>query len=82
MRRKTESGKKSRIDVLDLIKELLFFIFVTVGSFGYVMLMLLIISFVAVAYLPLTIERMLVIAAVCTVLTDIWYIVKTAKKYK
>ena len=82
MRRKTESGKKSRIDVLDLIKELLFFIFVTVGSFGYVMLMLLIISFVVVAYLPLTIERMLVIAAVCTVLTDIWYIVKTAKKYK
>lgn len=82
MSKKTGSEKKGRIDVPDLAKEVIFFLFMTAGSFGYVMLMLLIISFVTMGYLPLTIDRMLIIAAVCTVLADIWYIVKTVKKYR
>ncbi|MBO5283346.1 MAG: hypothetical protein J6B43_09515 [Lachnospiraceae bacterium] len=82
MSKRTGSEKRGRIDVLDLVKEVIFFLFATVGCFGYVMLMLLIICCGAVAYLPLTIERMLIIAAVCSVLMDIWYIVKTVKKYR
>ncbi len=80
MRKRTGPEKKDRIDALDLAKEVIFFLFMTAGSFGYVMLMLLIISFVTMGYLPLTIDRMLIIAAVCTVLADIWYIMKKIKK--
>lgn len=82
MRKRTGPKKKGRIDVLDLAKEVIYFLFMTAGSFGYVMLMLLIISFVTMGYLPLTIDRMLIIAAVCTVLADIWYIIKNIKKYR
>lgn len=82
MSKRTGPEKKGRIDVLDLAKEVIYFLFMTAGSFGYVMLMLLIISFVTMGYLPLTIDRMLIIAAVCTVLADIWYIIKNIKKYR
>lgn len=66
---------------LDIVKEIVFLIFLTAFIFGWWMLMLLIFSFVTSSYLHFTIEGMFVAAIVCTVVIDIIYIVKKIKEY-
>ena len=65
----------------DVIKDILFFIFAVVGSYGYILLMLLIFSFMFVAVFPLQFEHMLIISGVGSVLVALYYIVKMIKKY-
>lgn len=74
------SGKK--FTSIDIIKDFIFFLITTVCSMLWVMTVLLIISFVTLSYLHFTIEGMFITAIVCTVCVDIYYIVKTIKKYK
>jgi len=66
----------------DIVKDVIFFILTTVFSFGYWMLMWLIISFVTSSYIPFKIEGIFVLAILCTVAVDIIYILKKVKIYR
>ena len=66
----------------DIVKDIVFFILTTAFSFGYWMLMWLIISFVTSSYIPFSIEGIWVLAILCTIVVDIMYIVKKVKEYK
>jgi len=66
----------------DIVKDIVFFILTTAFSFGYWMLMWLIISFVTSSYIPFSIEGIVVLAILCTVVVDILYVVKKVKEYR
>lgn len=63
-------------DPLALIKEILVFIGISVLAFGWMMLMLLIISFVALSYVKITLAVMLWVSAGFTVIADIYTAVR------
>ncbi len=67
---------------LDIVKEIVWFIFLTAFIFGWWMLMLLIISFMTSSYLHFTIEGMFIAAIICTIVVDILYIVKKVKEHR
>lgn len=71
-----------KFDKLDIVKEIVWFIFMTAFIFGWWMLMLLIISFMTSSYIHFTIEGMFIAAIICTVVIDIIYIVKKVKEYR
>ena len=66
----------------DWIKDAVFFLITTVVAYGYILLMLFILSFVLASLSLFTIEGMLITSAAGTVLVDIWYLYKMIKKYK
>lgn len=74
--------RNEKFTKMDIIKDFIFFLITTACSMLWVMTVLLIISFVTLSYLHFTIEGMFITAIVCTVCVDIYYIVKTVKKYK
>lgn len=76
------TGRGEKFTKMDLIKDFIFFLITTACSMIWVMTVLLIISFVTLSYLHFTIEGMFITAIICTVFVDIYYIVKTVKKYK
>lgn len=76
------TGRGEKFTKMDIIKEFIFFLITTACSMLWVMTVLLIISFVTLSYLHFTIEGMFITAIVFTVCVDIYYIVKTVKKYK
>ncbi len=76
------AGRGEKFTKMDLIKDFIFFLITTACSMLWVMTVLLIISFVTLSYLHFTIEGMFITAVVCTVFVDIYYIVKTVKKYR
>ncbi len=80
--KRKSTGKEDRFGVLDVVKDLLLFFFVVFGTAAYVVLILLIISFLTLSYLHFTIEGMLIAGAVCGALAGIYYIVRTVKKYR
>ena len=70
------------MSALDIVKDIVFFFITVAGTFGYIMLIQLIISFVMLSVLHFTIERMLIFAAVCAGVMGVVYIVRTAIRYK
>ena len=76
------SGGNSKYTPKDWVKDIIFFIITTVVAYGYILLMLLIFSFMLASLSLFTIEGMMIASAVGTVLVDIWYIVKMIKKYR
>ena len=58
----------NRFDALGTVKEILYYIAVTVIAFGWMFLMLLIISFVAASVIRIRIPHMLVTAGIFTVI--------------
>lgn len=81
-KKSVNTGREEKFTKMDLIKDFIFFLITTACSMLWVMTVLLIISFVTLSYLHFTIEGMFITAVVCTVFVDIYYIVKTVKKYK
>ena len=71
--------KYSKIDIL---KDVIFFFITIAVSYGYILLMLLIISFVASRYLPMKFDDMLVYSGIGTAVIAVWYIVKKVMKYR
>ena len=71
-----------RYNKLDIVKEIVFLIFMTAFIFAWWMLMLLIISFMTSSYLHFSIEGMLIASIVLTVIIDIQYILKKIKEYR
>ena len=70
------------MSALDIVKDIIFFFVTVVVTFGYVMLIQLIISFVMLSVLHFTIEGMLIFASICAFIMGIVYIVRTAMRYK
>lgn len=66
----------------DIIKDVIFFFLTVAVSYGYILLMLLIISFVASRYLPMKFDDMLVYSGIGAAVIGVWYIVKKVKKYR
>lgn len=81
-KRDVNTGEREKFTKMDIIKDFIFFLITTACSMLWVMTVLLIISFITLSYLHFTIEGMFITAIVCTVGVDIYYIVKTVKKYK
>lgn len=61
-------------DIMEIIKEVLAFIFVTAGVFAWIMLMLLIISFVGMSIVSMNIEHMAIAAGAGAVIFDVFYV--------
>lgn len=70
----------NRFDALGTIKEILYYLAVAVIAFGWMFLMLLIISFVAVSVIRIRIPHMLVISGAFTVITLVVTAVLRARK--
>lgn len=78
------AGRNSKLDPKDIVKDIIFFFITVAGTFGYIMLILLIFSFMfvrAVATLRLDIDHMLVYAGIGAAVSAVWYIVKMIRKY-
>lgn len=73
---------EGRFSVLDIVKDILCFVLMVGCTAGYVVLLLLIISFITMSYLHFTIEGILITGAVSGGIAGIYYIVRTIKKYR
>ena len=67
---------------IDIIKDVIFFFVTVAAAYGYILLMLLIISFVAARYLPMQFDDMLLYSGIGAVVIAIWYIIKKVMKYQ
>lgn len=76
----TQSGKE--YEATDVVKEVIWDIFVAIIIFAWVLIMLLIISFVTSGYLHFTIEKMMIAAVVCGVAGLLYRIIRTIRKYR
>ncbi len=72
-----EQGYESRKSVIDIVKSALYFLVIMGIGFCWMMLMLLIISFVSLGYLHMRIEKMFIISGITAILVGIWYIIRT-----
>lgn len=78
------AGRNSKLDPKDVIKDFIFFFITVAGTFGYIMLILLIFSFMfvrAVPVLRLDIDHMLLYAGIGAGISALWYIIKMIRKY-
>lgn len=67
---------------IDVIKDIIFFFITVAVAYGYILLMLLIISFMASRYLPMKFDDMLVYSGIGAAAIGVWYIVKKIMKYR
>ena len=67
---------------LDIVKDIIFFFITVAVSYGYILLMLLILSFMTSRYLPMKFDDMLWYSGIGAVIIGIWYIVKKVRKYQ
>lgn len=67
---------------IDIIKDVIFFFITTAVAYGYILLMLLIISFIANRLLHLTFDNMLIYSGIGAAVVAVWYIVKKIMKYR
>lgn len=77
-----EEAYEDRIDVRDVVKDILFFFVAVAIGFGWMLLMLLIISFVSLGYIHMNIEKMILVSIICAVVVGIYYIYRMTVKYK
>ena len=66
----------------DWIKDAVFFVLTVAGSYGYILLMLLIFSFMTAYYIKMDFETMLLLSGVGAFFVAVWYIIKLVKKYR
>lgn len=66
----------------DIIMDVIFFFITTALAFGWMLLMLLIVSFVSLSYLHFNIDKMLIVSGVFAAAVAIGYIIKKVRKYK
>lgn len=76
------AGLDKKYTPKDWIKDAIFFVLTVAGSYGYILMMLMIFSFMTVAVIPLDFEHMLIVAGVGTAIIAVFYIVKMIKKYR
>ncbi len=79
--RMTENYHDNPFGARDIITDIIFFFVVTATAFGWLLLMLLIVSFVAHTYIHLKIDKMILASAIFAVVAAVVYIIKKAQKY-
>ena len=75
-------GYKEPFSGRDLIKEIIFCLITMAFSFAWILVMLLIISFVTLSYLKFNIKWMIVVSVIGGILAGSLYVVSSVKKYK
>lgn len=76
------AGKDTKYEKKDIIKDFIFFILTVAAAYGYILLMLMILSFMFASVLPLKFEHMLIISGIGAVAVAVWYVKKKSEKYK
>ena len=66
----------------DVVLDIVFFFIVTGAAFGWLLLMLLIISFISMGYLKFKFKTMVIAAVIFAVAVAVFYIFKKINKYK
>lgn len=77
------SGNR-KLEPGNIIKDIVFFFITVVGTYGYVLFILLLFSLIFVRYvsaLRLDFDHMLIYSGVAAGISAVWYIVKMIKKY-
>jgi hypothetical protein len=77
-----EENYEGKIEIRDVILDILIFFLRIAIAFGWMMLMLLLISFVSLGYLHFKIESMVIVAVVTAVIVGVHYIYKMVVKYR
>jgi hypothetical protein len=72
--------QENRFDPLGIIKQILVFIAVSAISFGWTMLVLLIVSFVALSYITIKLDTMILISVAVMLLFDAAYVIGRIRK--
>ncbi|MBP3198683.1 MAG: hypothetical protein J6N21_16995 [Butyrivibrio sp.] len=78
----SEEKYEEKPDVRDIIKDFLFFFVSVAIGFAWMLLMLLIISFISLGYIHMKIDKMIIVSIICAVVVGIYYIYKMVVKYK
>ena len=65
----------------DIVKDLIFFIIVVGAAFGWSVLCLLIISFIALSYLHFTFEGILIASGIIAAVVAVFYLIGIVRKY-
>lgn len=78
----SEEKYEEKIDVRDVVKDILFFFLSVAIGFAWMLIMQLIISFVSLGYLHMNIEKMIIVSFVCAFLVGIFNIYKMVVKYR
>ena len=79
--RMTEAYHENPYDARDIITDIVFFFVVTVTAFVWLMLMLLIVSFVGHSYIHMKIDKMILVSVLFAIGAAVFYIVIKVKKY-
>lgn len=67
---------------MDILKDIIFFFITVAVSYGYILLMLLIVSFMASRYLPMKFDDMLIYSGIGAAVVAVWYVIKKVMKYQ
>lgn len=65
----------------DIVKDIIFFFVVVAVAFGWLLLMLLIISFVSLSFLHMEFDHMVIASIVFAIVAGIVYIIVKSRKY-
>lgn len=77
-------ARDAKLDPKDIAKDIIFFFLTVAGTYGYVLFILMLLSFMFlrfVAFINLEFEHMLIIAGVAAGIAAVYYIIKMFKKY-
>lgn len=77
-------ARDPKFDTKDMVKDIIFFFLTVVGTYSYVLFILMLLSFMFlrfVAFINLEFEHMLIISGVAAGISAVWYIIKMIKKY-
>ena len=73
---------EEKFDVKDVVKDIIFFFIAVAIGFGWMLVMLLIISFVSLGYIHMNIDKMIIVSIICGIAVGIYYLYKMAVKYR
>lgn len=77
-------ARDSKLDPKDIVKDIIFFFLTVAGTFGYVLFILMLLSFMFLrffALIDLDFEHMMIISGVGAGISAIWYVIKMIRKY-
>ena len=77
-------ARDTKLDPKDIVKDIIFFFLTVAGTYGYVLFILMLLSFMFlrfVAFINLEFEHMLILAGVAAGIAAVTYIIKMIKKY-
>ena len=77
----TEKYHANPFSVRDIVLDIIMFFVCVAGAFGWMLLMLLIVSFISLSYLHFKFDKMVLASVIAAIVTAIVYIILKARKY-